>query len=164
MHVFYPMTALWSANWKVTVTLTFDLLTLKALGAIYCCWVTSIKSLKILGQSILKLLNENHLVYRSTDRQTAMCKAIYLLFKDGDGHYKLLTIFLLYIEADHQVMTKTCLFALKSKIKWLNYCTFRDIFGSFYVFDLWPLYHIWPWPIYVEHCTIKRACRVCTHW
>ena len=47
---------------KVTVTMTFDLLTSKYLGVIDCFRSTLMQSLKIIGESVLELLNGKHLV------------------------------------------------------------------------------------------------------
>ena len=44
---------------KVTMTLTFDLLTSKSIGVIYWSWPTCIPSMKILCPSVLQLLSGN---------------------------------------------------------------------------------------------------------
>jgi len=44
---------------RVTVTLTFDILTPKSIGAFYSIRAITLKSLKALGQRVLKLLSGN---------------------------------------------------------------------------------------------------------
>ena len=83
----------------VTVTLTFDRLTSKSIGIIYTARRMSVPNLTNLGQFCVLLSSGQGKVYRPTDRQTNICKAIYTPFVEG-GYNNVTMKF-------HGILTKT---------------------------------------------------------